>query len=403
MNIIKKISILSVICLIYITNVCAQEALCIGGPLGGTQDTTNDVVNSCKALSSLGYHTIVDVTDEKKAGVLANLINKYNIRTNTHGVFYFAGHGGKNHINWHMGYGFYQDGTTPHQGGQIKISALNLKNTKIGIFMACETAKTTDNITKYAQRQGVTVTTGWVYEIYKTDVPKWSNAFFTKLKAGKTFRASYQYANSLNYKYNEKMKTHRVYGDATITGEATVLTPLVALALENSFPLENRKNVSFKIKDSDNVEEIIINKIKSEFDSQFDIKNYDKEISEGPDGVIYDFNLMIEDAKTTHGYSAQVEDKTVTIYDNIEDFKETAKSLIDTQTNSCKLNNQNNYVEKHKEELITKYKKKFKEYDITIDSTRKFYDDEENRIVLDINIKIKDPNTGAYSIFTESI
>ena len=48
-------------------------------------------------------------------------------------------------------------------------------------------------------------------------------------------------------------------------------------------------------------------------------------------------------------------------------------------------------------------KKKFKEYDITIDSTRKFYDDEENRIVLDINIKIKDPNTGAYSIFTESI
>lgn len=405
----RIVKLLIVICLsisIIIMNTSAQEALCVGGPMDSTKDSSDIAINACDALGTLGYHTIIDLTKYKTEGSVVNMTNRYNIKTNTHGVLFFSGHGKKNYISWYEGYGFYQNGTTAsHPGGQFPISVFNLKNTQIAIFMGCETAKTTDNISKYVQRQGATVTTGWVYEIYKKDIPKWSAAFFKKLKAGKTFRESYKYANSLDYVYNERMKTHRVYGDATITGKAVTLTPLSLNEITEEDISDTRKTISFTINDDDDVEKIIINKIKKEFDNDFDINDYEREISESPDGPIYDYSLMIDDAKTTHGYTAIVEGNNVEIYDNMGDFKEKVKYIIDIDANSCKIgdSNEDNTLENNIEEIVTKYKNQYNEYTVSFYSTKKYYSDEKNRIVTGVNIKIEEPNSGAYSIITDEI
>lgn len=403
-NTIKKATIFIIMMTILAMNASAQEALCVGGQADSEKDTSEIAINACDALSSLGYRTTVDLTLEKIDGAVANMMNRYNTKTNTNGVLFFTGHGVKNAIYWYLGYGFYQDGTKPYSSGEYPISIFKLQNTQIAIFLGCETAKTTDNITKYVQRQGATVTTGWVYEIYKKDAPKWSAAFFKKLKAGKTFRESYKYANSLDYVYNERMKTHRVYGDATITGKAVALTPLSLNEIQEEDDFDTRKTISFTISDDD-VEKLIINKIKNEFDNDFDVNDYEREISESPDGPIYDYSLMIGDAKTTHGYTAIVEDNNVEIYDNMGDFKEKAKYIIDIQANSCSIANanDNNSLEKLIEKIVLKYKDTYKGFDVSFYSTKKYYNDEEKRIVTGVNIKVEDPKSGAYSIYTDEI
>ena len=165
----------------------------------------------------------------------------------------------------------------------------------------------------------------------------------------------------------------------------------------NKEDIDNRKVVKVKIKNKNKVLDLIVENIKSELDPDFNIKNYKKEVSNGPDGKIYDFNYMIGDVKTTHGYTAMVENDYVEIYDNMGDFKEKVKNGI---TYNKDLDD-NKKVKVYANELIENYKKQYKDYNISLDSTLKVYDDKKEKVVVHINIKMVSKNTKATSIATE--
>ncbi len=276
----------------------------------------------------------------------------------------------------------------------------------MGIFYGCNTAKNPDkgyNIAKYAQTKGVKVTTGWVYTLYDVDTNKWANAFFSKLKEGKTFRDSYKYANTLSYTHNENMKTHRVYGDATVKIKISSAKAVGAINMLGAIDTDNRKRVTIVVENDSEILNSILKKISTEFDNNFSLSDYELETSESPDGTIYDFNYMIDDAKTTHGYTALVEKDKITIFDNMNDFKKNTKMDNKSQLYSAYASNKLDQKElkKKEKELIDKYTKKYVGYTVSLDSIKKIYDDELNKIVLNVNIKIENKVTGGTSIITE--
>lgn len=409
----KIISLFIMIMLMSVSTVYAQEALSIGTKFGAKLDSSDEAIYAGKALGEMGYHSYVDIVP--MVSTVADEIKQYNTSSNTAGVFSLAGHGSPTSIEWNYeangGYyavGFYKDDTKPIYQFN-KISALNLKKTKMGIFYGCNTAKNptdgTYNIAKYAQTKGVKVTTGWVYALYDVDTNQWATAFFSKLKEGKTFREAYQYANSLSYPHNENMKTHRVYGDATVKIKLSSAKSVAANNLTNAINTDNRKIVSIKKNDKSDDLTLIQNVIKKEFDEEFNLSEYEIETSESPDGLIYDFNYIVENARTTHGYTAMVENENITIYDNMADFKEKIKSLSKyTIKDSSKknINNQKEIKEKI-DELIKKYSEVYNGYKVTYDSLDRIYDEKIYGITVNINIKIENPLTGGTSIITEAL
>ncbi|MCX4365688.1 MAG: hypothetical protein OSJ70_07950 [Bacilli bacterium] len=407
MKIIKKLSLLSIMLLALITNTSAQEALSIGTDFGKGLDSSGEAIYAGNSYASLGYHSFIDIVPTVSS--LESDIKQYNTSKNTSGAFFFHGHGAKEYIGWdylgkgnNYSTGFIQDGVGTITNYK-KISSLNLNKTKIGIFMGCNTAQTTNNISKYAQTKGVKVTTGWVYEIIEGETDKWNEAFFSKLKSGKTFRDSYKYANSLSYTHNENMKTHRVYGDATVKGTATTTNAAAANVLYENMDIDNRKKLTISIKNKNDIKTLITQNIKNNFDENFNENDYEMEVSESPDGTIYDFNYMLDGAKTEHGYTALVENNTIELYDNMDDFKNKIISNYRTEyskTNATDLDN-TKVINEYAEEILKKYKEQYKDYVVSLHSTKKTYDDNEKRIVLNLYIKVTHKETGATSIYRE--
>lgn len=162
---------------------------------------------------------------------------------------------------------------------------------------------------------------------------------------------------------------------------------------------DNRRTAVVKIKNKEKTLDLIVETIKKELDSDFDLKDYKKEISNGPDGKIYDFSYMIGDAKTTYGYTAMIENDKIEIYDNMGDFKEKINSGItchDSLNDKTKINA---YVKV----LLKDYADKYKDYNFSLDSILKFYDEEKEKIVLHINIKMVSKSSKATSIITDTV
>lgn len=408
-SLIKKISLIC-LSMIFIMNVNAQEALSIGTRFGANLDSSDEAILAGNALYDMGYHSYVDIVPTISS--LASEIKQYNVSTNTAGVFFLAGHGAPETIEWNYeanggeySVGFYKDDTKqPFMFS--KITSLNLKKTKMGIFYGCNTAKNPEtgyNIAKYAQTKGVKVTTGWVYTLYDVDTNKWATAFFTKLKEGKTFREAYKYANTLSYTHNENMKTHRVYGDATVKIKISSAKAVGASYMLETLDTDSRKRVTIDVNNDSDILKLIIKTIRTEFDDNFNLSDYELETAESPDGIIYDLNYMIDDAKTSHGYTVLVEQGKITVYDNMDDFKKQNKINKKSQLYSTYASSEIDQKElKLKEkELIEKYTEKYDGYTVSLDSIKKIYDDELNKIVLNIYIKIENKVTGGTSIITE--
>ena len=87
----------------------------------------------------------------------------------------------------------------------------------------------------------------------------------------------------------------------------------------------------------------------------------------------------------------------VEIYDNRGDFKEKVKNGL---TYNKDLDD-NKKVKTYANKLIEYYKKQYKDYNISLDSTLKVYDDKKEKVVVHINIKIVSKNTKATSIATK--
>lgn len=225
--------------------------------------------------------------------------------------------------------------------------------------------------------------------------------------------AVWQYSNQEYYyvlfKYNDlyfEMRTLRVSKEDLLN----ILSSLINSKdeISNSNPFQNntsttdtdsREIIEFRIKyKQDNLEQIV-DEIKNSFDKSFDIKDYSLSTTKGPDGLIYDFNFMYGDVKTLHGYTAMIEDNTIEIYNNMGDIKEKVKNT-NNDNHIIDINDQKK-IKKYADGLIEKYSNE--RIEASLDSIEKIYDDDLNKIVLHINIKIYDKETKTTAIKTEVI
>lgn len=211
------------------------------------------------------------------------------------------------------------------------------------------------------------------------------------------------------FEYNDlyfEMRTLRVSKEDLLNILSSLINSKSEISNDNPFQnntsitdTDTREIIEFRIKyKKDNLEQIV-DEIKNSFDKSFDIKDYSLSTTKGPDGLIYDFNFMYGDVKTLHGYTAMIDDGTIEIYNNMGDIKEKVK----------KANNDNHIIDINDQKKVKKYANKLIEkysnerINASLDSIEKIYDDDLNKVVLHINIKIYDKETKTTAIKTEVI
>lgn len=161
---------------------------------------------------------------------------------------------------------------------------------------------------------------------------------------------------------------------------------------------DNRRMVKVKVNSKEKIKDTIIKTIKNKLNKDFDTKDYEYKVVNGPDGKIYHFNYIFKDVRVLHGYVAYLEKNTIEIYDNMGDFLNTLKKGISYDESL----DDKNKIDAKIQELLAKYKEEYKDYDTTLYSTQKRYDDDNEKVVLDISFKISSKATGGTSVFSDT-
>ena len=297
-------------------------------------------------------------------------------------VLDLVGHANSTTMSWtgctnnNVGINSISNNTYDNGINYIGIGAYNLSNIKFVMLEGCETAKNDYNITKQFNNYGALASMGWTTEINTFSAKSWNTRFWNKIQSGGTISEANDEANSAWYAASS-IKNTKIYGDSNIR-----LNPISYFHLYNKNILNKKNEYNYNIglnsnKDSE-IYEKISELIKSDINKDFDINDFNIEISSSNGKDIYDFGFKFNKINVELGYTVFIENNIIKkIYDNTEGINlNNIKSEI-KNINISNLNLENN------QKLVYDYKtKKLKLYSeltsISENGTKSKYYDIEN-------------------------
>ena len=217
---------------------------------------------------------------------------------------------------------------------------------------------------------------GWTTEINTFSAKSWNTRFWNKIQSGGTISEANDEANSAWYAASS-IKNTKIYGDSNIR-----LNPISYFHLYNKNILNKKNEYNYNIglnsnKDSE-IYEKISELIESDINKDFDINDFNIEISSSNGKDIYDFGFKLNKINVELGYTVFIENNIIKkIYDNTEGINLNNIKLEIKNINISNLNLENN------QKLVYDYKtKKLKLYSeltsISENGTKSKYYDIEN-------------------------
>lgn len=413
----KKIfSIITCICLTLffsvsgIINVSAatKYAFSVGTYYGSNNvDSTQHAQFVGAKLKSMGYNSYT-VTIPKTDTFNAYIPFGFRFRMESD-MLYFAGHANSEVMAWnYMGKGGeYAQGIGMAEGDFCDlqnfsftgIGKFNLSKVDLAVFAGCETAKGTDNITKYANTFGAKASIGWKELIANMDVYYWTQRFYNHLADGYTVQQSITYANSFSDYLDSSIKGTQYYGSVNQTLN-DVQNEMYNVNDKIDMNLGKNYNYSLnKAKDMDKQ----INEKLSLINSKFNYNDFIVEKTSNNDNTIYDYRYTINGIKTNVGYTVIEENGNINIIDNISQFdldlsKSNKKELLnnlDKKINSKAVVEK--ALQKDTENLSNESREIYKEY--------KFYDVKEDKLYYVVEVKVTEHifNTSSIMVYREEI
>lgn len=391
-----------------ICNVSAKTAIAIGtnyGSAGG--DSSGEAETAATYAAKMGYSSYL--TTQPTYEKISNYITTFK-NGGTNGILFFHGHANSSEMTWNYNNkgGDYKVGLHRSKSycaidgyTYTSIDSFKLSNAKLVIFMGCNTAKDTSNFPSTAVNKGAKAAIGWKETVVEGDTDVWIYRFYTKLSSGGTINESINYANGFSdYKKNSNIKSTKKYGSTTASLNFTVeeletMSEIITSQnVKNKIDTVTKKTYALSKKEIVEVSDII-NYIKNSYNSSFDINNYQYEMTETDSESIYDFNLIIDGAKSNIGYTVFVTNDEITVVDNMNNYSE-GKSAI----NVCSLENFDE--DELKNIALSRHQNHADEYEISIESTSKSYDVENGKKYFDVFIKYYNATHDVTSIVVES-
>lgn len=268
-----------------------------------------------------------------------------------------------------------------------------MSKVKLIIFGGCYTALGSDNIAKRANTRGARTSLGWTVSIGASSHSEWFDNFLYRLSGGRTVQAAVNYTNDFSYDDNG-VKNVVIYGDGNYVpswdnGVATYSLPSNLRSdnkrYEVSIELENNYTI-------DNIKEKIDSYIKNNLDNEFDINNYQYDITGTGNKKYYDFKLLINGAISDSAYTIIVENnEIVAIVDNTKEI-----------SNNISTYSSNNINSDEQEELANKIKNNIIEensnYEVISQKLKNIYISEENAYKTLILTEVHDKLTDSYFV-----
>ena len=382
MNILKKISILIIICIILLSlsvNTLARDNFALGV---GTIDnkgitTTQDVEDALTVYLNAGYN-VYGVADPGLQHFWEQLYAD---------IQFFSSHGDVNSITFKES-GIVAGNTRYYN--EIPCIGTNIVNwgadTILVIYSSCESAGTngvasTNSIAYKTALRGSEVVIGWRSAIQLQSARIWTQCFNLALGSGDTVLEAMDFANSFSYADPNVRENSTIfyYGDGStvITGRYrnnnSINRNLVEQYDERKLVGKNKNN-----KEIYNIE--TVEKIIKEKYNDFDISNYS--ITEGTSLAInmdtgkqeetnyLRMNLKLGDFETLSGFVIKVKDNLIEeIYDNTINAEKEKKILeeINTKKINMSVELDNNIKNIMKE--VSKIRIKMRYNDIKIDDS----------------------------------
>lgn len=266
-------------------------------------------------------------------------------------VLYFAGHGNHGVMTWYgcndskVGIRFLDTDFSSEQDGYlVGVGQYDLSKVKFVMLEGCETAKGTNNISKYFVNQGATTSLGWSTDIRTISAKSWLTRFWDKVSSGGTIQEANNYANSATY-LASSIKNTVIYGNKNLK-----LSTLKTLAINDlksprygSSKLENEYNFMKKV-NNNNLEEQISNLIKENINLNFNMSDFEIDINYSDDKKIVDLIYNVDGIVVELGYTVFIQNNYITsIFDNTNGIDLTdLKNEINTLKLSKVLSNINN-------------------------------------------------------------
>lgn len=261
----------------------------------------------------------------------------------------------------------------------LSINEFDWTTKKLVVLCACETAgegsSDSLSITGRIATAGAQTAIGWYDVIYTVSSPDWLNNFHSKLAVGYNPLEAVNYANGESYLMTSIRKTYVCYNSLS-----PISTNLDYTTSENN--ILNTTNSRSRINISD-IETLI-----KEYDSTFDIANYEKTTSDGI--YIYDvtnnveskytsyidYNYTIGDYTLNSGYTVVLDkdDNVLEIIDNTKDFNyEELKNRLENEVTTCSVSNDTDIINtKYYYDLTTNKKYMKIEYSENSNKTTNF-------------------------------
>ncbi|MEA5083158.1 MAG: hypothetical protein VB018_03280 [Lachnospiraceae bacterium] len=333
------------------TLAATRTGLCVGTDFGYLSngkwdiDTSEYTYNVNSVLNDLGYRS--EFIFAPTASILrdSNLDGEDRLSSD---ILFLAGHGTADTVRWNYNNnssGSYLCGVKDGDDSTLKFAEsenfsnyyeynfvglenYDMDSVRLAMFMACNTAASSVNITSMAVNQyGADVAMGWKVPIDYTDAGKWSSAFFEAVRQGQSIYDSAYIANDSYSYYNPAAITaFQIYAEQysyvdrclNNIGEFSLRSNLKSdedtdkLNIEK-YDVDDYIEYSFEDKDTHEIEEYIKNHIDKNFD--LDYYNIYQDINiegmENEERGTVSFVLKVGEFETPIKYRVFIEDGVV--------------------------------------------------------------------------------------------
>jgi hypothetical protein len=259
-------------------------------------------------------------------------------------ILYFGGHANNALMtfNYKRQGGDYKTGvadstnyTTSDGYVMTGIRSYDMSKVHLIVFQGCDTASTSNNITKSAVSLGAETAIGWTDKISDPSNYEWIKNFTDKIEQdGVEVWQATQYADSKNYS-DIRVKLNYIYGNPhlIITHLNLIAGSSVTSYNQSQFIDTNEYKPMIKLEnvDSKNRLDLISSYIKSDINEEFNIDNYNIEsVQKGSRMIIDITQKLYPDIRTNSGYTVFIDDNKVTsIFDNNKLNREKSTLTID--------------------------------------------------------------------------
>ncbi|EOD00716.1 hypothetical protein [Caldisalinibacter kiritimatiensis] len=301
-------------------------------------DTSQDAIDAATDFGIAGYTSYYNIKPTYQY-LRGDNPNTNDPRMESE-ILFFSGHGNYQCVSFNykkkggdyktgIYYGKdYDSSSTGYKYAGIK--SYDMSKVDLVTFAACKTADGSDNITKRAVSEGADTAVGWKKSVGATSHTKWLGRYTNELARGKTVQEAVDYANSFSYTDNNvksviiegnknlKIKLSDISFSKINVQNDNVGKDEVYLKNINKKEINKIKHKTYNVKQNleFNVKKAnynsIIDYIKDEIDSEFDIDDYNIYLTNtNKNQAVIDFIYKIGGFETNNSYTVLIKNSKV--------------------------------------------------------------------------------------------